>query len=322
MPGKSRYFGGAADMRVIELCAGGGGASLGLEAAGFEPVMLVDNEPNSCATLRHNRPNWNVVQGDIQQTDFTEWQGEVALLSAGLPCPPYSIAGIQQGPEDERDLFPDMLRTVAEIQPQAVLIENVRGLMNDKFAYVRERTDYALDEMGYWTDWRMLNACHFGVPQTRTRVFMVAIRRDNVSPFQWPTPTETPTKYVGEAIGDLLQSGGWNGAAEWLERAKAFISPTLTGGSKKHGGPDLGPTRARAEWIALGVHPLEIATEPPPPEGSARLCLTVRMVARLQGFPDDWEFQGSKTQQCRQIGNALPPPLMEAMARQIAKCLN
>lgn len=309
-------------MRVIELCAGGGGASLGLEAAGFEPVMLVDNEPNSCATLRHNRPNWNVVQGDVQEADFTDWQGEVELLSAGLPCPPYSIAGAQQGPEDDRDLFPDMLRIVAEIQPQAVLIENVRGLMNGKFADVRQRMDCALDEMGYWTDWRMLDACRFGVPQTRTRVFMVAMRRHNVRPFQWPTPTEAPTKYVGEAIGDLLQSGGWNGAAEWIERAKEFLSPTLTGGSKKHGGPDLGPTRARAEWIALGVHPLEIATEPPPPEGSARLCLTVRMVARLQGFPDDWEFQGSKTQQCRQIGNALPPPLMEAVAREVSKCLN
>ena len=308
-------------MRAIELCAGGGGASLGLEAAGFEPLLLVDNEPNACATLRHNRPQWNVLEGDIRGTDFSGWQ-DIDLLSAGLPCPPYSIAGVQRGVQDERDLFPDMLRVVTEVQPRAVLIENVRGLMTYKFTDVRDEVDVALGALGYSTSWQVLNACQFGVPQTRTRAFMVAIHRLNAKAFQWPMPSEAPTKYVGEAIGDLLGDRGWHGTSAWVKRANKFLSPTLTGGSKKHGGPDLGPTRARAAWMDLGVYPMEIAAEPPPPEGSDRLCLTVRMVARLQAFPDDWEFQGSKTQQCRQIGNALPPPLMEAVAQEIARCLS
>ena len=307
-------------MKAIELCAGGGGASLGLELAGFEPVALVDNEPNACATLRHNRPYWNVLESDVREVDFSAWKG-IDLLSGGLPCPPYSIAGVLQGAQDERDLFPTMLHIVSEVEPKSVLIENVKGLMNSKFASVRSGFDQAMDAMGYQTHWHKLNAAFFGVPQTRVRAFMVAIRRPYSQPFDWPTPSEEPTAYVGDAIADLVGGGGWSGATEWCQSVSRFLSPTLTGGSTKHGGPDLGPTRARTEWRAKGVYPLIITDKPPPPEGSERFCLTVRMLARLQGFPDSWDFCGSKTQQCRQIGNALPPPMMAAVAREVARCL-
>ena len=311
---------GTRGMKAIELCAGGGGSSLGLESAGFAPAMLIDDEPNACATLRQNRPHWNIIEDDLRKADFRGMK-DIALVSGGLPCPPYSIAGVQRGSADERDLFPDMLRIVQDIMPCAVLIENVRGLMSSKFASVRGYVNKALRDMGFIPEWNMLNASGFGVPQNRTRTFLVALRERNATKFQWPIPS-TPTLFVGGALRDLLAADGWVGAEEWANKARRFLSPTLTGGSKKHGGPDLGPTRARKEWQGLGVHPFIIDTKPPAREDNGRLCLTVRMLARLQGFPDDWEFFGSKTQQCRQIGNALPPPLMAAVARQVAKCLS
>ena len=312
---------GLSIVKSIELCAGGGGAALGLEVAGFEPVMLIDNDRLACETLRFNRPQWNIIESDIRTITFTKIK-DLDLLAAGLPCPPYSIAGVQKGAEDERDLFPEMLRIVEEIRPRAILIENVRGLLSSRFSGVRNQVDDMLRRYGYKTQWNMLNASGFGVPQKRTRVFMVAVQWYKNHMFRWPEPSPAPTRFVGEMLEDLLGANGWDGAREWAQLAHRFLSPTLTGGSKKHGGPDLGPTRARKEWQALGVHPLTIATEAPSPEGPTRLCLTVRMVARLQGFPDDWEFVGSKTQQCRQIGNAVPPPLMAAVAHQVAQCLN
>ena len=308
-------------LRCIELCAGGGGAALGLEQAGFEPVMLIEQEPNACTTLRLNRPSWKVVEDDIRSVAFDGYEpGEIDLLSGGLPCPPYSIAGVQQGSADTRDLFPDMLEIVNQLRPKAVLIENVRGLLAPKFRAVHKAVNNGLSSMGYKVAWNELNAANFGVPQRRRRAFMVAVAPNEKS-FSWPSP-QPPSSFVGPCLRDLLAEGGWDGAEDWVKLTDNYLSPTLTGGSTRHGGPDLGPTRARTEWIALGVHPLVIATEPPP-EGfyKGRLCLTVRMVARLQGFPDTWEFAGSKTQQCRQIGNALPPPLMEAVAKEVAKCL-
>ena len=295
----------------------------GWKLAGFVPEMLVEFEPNACTTLRQNRPKWRVMQEDIRRVYFGQFEeGEIDLLSAGLPCPPYSIAGVQRGEDDERDLFPLMLDVADKVRPRAVIVENVRGLLSRKFEPVRERTTARLREMGYNVAWNMLNASCFGVPQRRTRAFLVAVTKDAPRLFMWPQEAP-PTTFVGPALLDLLAEGGWDGAEAWADKAATFLSPTLTGGSTKHGGPDLGPTRARTEWKDLGVHPFIIATTPPPDSFyKGMLCLSVRMVARLQGFPDDWDFHGPKTQQCRQIGNALPPPLMRAVAEQVARCLS
>ena len=305
---------------ALELCAGGGGAALGLERAGFAHVALVDNNPHACATLRQNRPYWNVIEADMKRFDASYWRG-VDLLSGGLPCPPFSIAGKQLGDNDERNLFPHMLQIVKSVRPRAVLIENVRGIITTKFNAFREKIDKELDALGFNSLWAAFNAADFGVPQKRYRVFLVALRRGATKLMCWPTPdTIKSTATVGTTIGDMMGSRGWHGAIAWAKKA-ADIAPTIIGGSHKHGGPDLGPTRARREWAALGVDGLGLANESPAPDFTGMPRLTVPMVARLQSFPDDWKFAGSKTQAYRQVGNALPVGLAYKVARGVRECL-
>ena len=153
----------AQGLTCLEICAGGGRAAIGLEQAGFSPVALLDNDPYSCATLCHNRPYWNVVEVDIQRFDASYWRG-VDLLSGGLPCPPFSIAGKQLGREDDRDPFPAMLKIVSMVRPRAVLIENVRGILAPRFTPFRERVDAALSTAGFDTQWAWFDGADFGVP--------------------------------------------------------------------------------------------------------------------------------------------------------------
>ena len=233
-------------LSAIELCAGAGGLSLGLERAGFQPVALIDNDSHACATLRVNRPRWNTIEADLTGFDLSPWSG-ADLVSGGLPCPPYSLAGKQQGADDERDLFPTMLRIVESVKPRAVLIENVRGLLHAKFADVRAQVDDALRALGFETYWAMLDAADFGTPQTRSRVFLIALRTGETGTLEWPFPTLKAVKTVGPVLKDLMAADGWQGAEEWAKRANK-VAPTIVGGSKKHGGPDLGPTRARKAW--------------------------------------------------------------------------
>ncbi len=306
-------------LKSLELCAGGGGAAVGLEYAGFEPQALIEIDRHACATLRQNRPYWNVIQADMRHFDASYWK-DVDLLSGGLPCPPFSIAGKQLGADDDRDMFPSMLRLVKQTRPRAVLIENVRGILTDRFAGFRARVDRSLGTQGFDTYWTAFNAVQFGVPQNRFRVFLVALRRGETNPLKWPIATQEPTVTVGNAIGDLMGMRGWRGLDGWLKRAVA-PAPTIVGGSHKHGGPDLGPTRARKEWADLGVDGLGLADAPPAPDFEGLPRLTVPMVARLQSFPDDWRFSGGKTQAYRQVGNALPVRLAYHVAKAVRECL-
>lgn len=303
----------------FEMCAGAGGQALGLETAGFEHVGLVEIDHHACATLRLNRPKWDVFEHDLEAFDGRAFRG-VDLLAGGLPCPPFSVAGKQLGKADERNLFPAALRLVDETRPKAVMIENVRGILDPVFTEYRQFISNTLKKLGYTTDWRLLNASDFGVPQLRPRVVCVAIRDDLAVCFRWPETTGNIARTVGETLIDLMGSNGWQGAEAWASQADA-IAPTVVGGSKKHGGPDLGPTRARMAWAQLGVDGKGIADAPPEAgfQGSPRL--TVRMVARLQGFPDEWTFAGKKTASYRQVGNAFPPPVACAVASAIRACI-
>jgi DNA (cytosine-5)-methyltransferase 1 len=306
-------------MQSIELCAGAGGQALGLEQAGFRHSALVEIEPEFATTLRLNRPMWDVRTADMNEFDGRPYRG-IDLLAGGLPCPPFSIAGKQLGEHDERNLFPAALRLIDEIRPKAVMIENVRGFLSAVFEDYRLHLKSQLNKLGYTVEWRLLSASDFGVPQLRPRVVIVAIRKDLVEAFDWPTvlPHNPPT--VGETLKDLMAANNWRGAARWAALAND-IAPTIVGGSKKHGGPDLGPTRARQAWATLGVEGRTIAETAPERDFVGMPRLTVRMVARIQGFPDSWQFQGRKTNAYRQVGNAFPPPVARAVANNVKVAL-
>lgn len=301
----------------VELCAGAGGQARGLEMAGFEHVALVEIDSHACNTLRHNRPQWNVVEADLHEWDPTPYAG-VDLVAGGVPCPPFSVAGKQLGELDERELFGRALQIIGSIRPRGVMLENVRGLLDAKFDHFRENVSKTLESYGYVSMWRLLHASDYGVPQLRPRVVCVALRAEDAEEFSWPTPDPSGAPSVGQALYDLMASDGWLGADAWAAKAST-IAPTLVGGSKKHGGADLGPTRSRRAWAALGVDGRGLADAVPDRNAAvdAMPRLTVRMAARIQGFDDDWEFQGGKTASYRQVGNAFPPPVAYQVAKQI-----
>lgn len=321
-----------ADLEVVEICAGAGGQALGLELAEFKHRVAVELDDNAANTLSENLEGRNnllpgtiVQRGDVADPEVwkpADHQG-IALLAGGVPCPPFSIAGKQLGANDERDLFAWAVEQVEYMRPKALLLENVRGLSMHRFAGYRQHVLDRLQEFGYVGEWRLLHASDFGVPQLRPRFVLVALQEEYAEYFYWPEPRETaPT--VGEALVDLMSVNGWEGSEEWAERANK-IAPTIVGGSKKHGGADLGPTRAKQAWAELGVDALGVAGHAPEPGDFFDVGpkLTCEMVARIQGWRDEWgwKFTGRKTSRYRQIGNAFPPPVARAVGESIASAL-
>lgn len=306
-------------MNSLELCAGAGGQAQGLERAGFQHEALVEIDTPACNTLRLNRPHWNVIEGDLTEFDARPFRG-VDLVAGGVPCPPFSKAGKQLGEGDVRDMFPHAIRVVDETRPQAVMLENVRGLFDDVFVDYRQKISRQLRALGYWTDWHLFNAADFGVSQLRPRVVFVALQCDVAEHFRWPAPSLKLPPTVGQLLHDLMHMHGWRGADAWRDLAND-IAPTLVGGSKKHGGPDLGPTRSRQAWATLGVDGRGLADDAPAADFVGIPRLTVRMCARIQGFPDDWQFVGKKTPTYRQVGNAFPPPVAHAVSAEIAAAI-
>jgi DNA (cytosine-5)-methyltransferase 1 len=237
-----------------------------------------------------------------------------------VPCPPFTVAGRRLGAADERDLFAWAVELCQVIRPRALLLENVRGLSASRFGAYRQHVLDRLRELGYVPGWRLLHASDFGVPQLRPRFVLVALRPTDAGWFRWPAPAGRPAPTVGESLADLMGARGWPGTRRWALRANR-IAPTIVGGSKKHGGGDLGPTRAKQAWAELGVDGLGIADAAPGPAEDPALAprLTCDMVARLQGWRDEWgwQFAGRKTARYRQLGNAFPPPVAEAVGRAI-----
>ncbi|WP_063019717.1 DNA cytosine methyltransferase [Nocardia niwae] len=328
-------------LRVIEICAGAGGQALGLERAGFEHELAIELDDTAVKTLKKNRPKWDIRQGDVADESIwnpadyspTSEKPPIDLLAGGVPCPPFSVAGKQLGANDERDLFAWAVEQVAIIQPRALLLENVRGLSMPRFAGYRQHVLDRLHEFGYSAEWQLIEARQFGVPQLRPRFVLIAMRHRYFRSFRWPEkPGKAPT--VGEALRDLMECKKVFDDADaldaWVKRANG-PAPTIVGGSKKHGGADLGPTRAKLAWKEMGVDGYGLHDDDKPYSRNDRSItalgpkLTPEMVARLQGWNDGefrWKFEGRKTAKYRQIGNAFPPPVAKALGLAIAAALN
>lgn len=354
----------------VEICAGAGGQAIGLHRAGFEHRALIELDPNACQTLRQNIKKLGGTEDDVHELDlklFTKGaktlpgqyniadlgleSGTIDLLAGGVPCPPFSFAGMQLGKDDERDLFPVMLDMVEALQPKAVMIENVRGLLQPEHKFGDYRADIRqrLNDLGYTVcDWEVLEAVNFKVPQLRPRAILVAMKEPYAAHFGLlPKGDPYHPVTVAEALEESMrarcealegtdhEAAAIAAFARWKAKAGSAaqplplrgVAPTLVGGSKKHGGADLGPTRAKRAWAALGVNGLGVADEDPTsyPERSflreVGPMLTVTQAAIIQGFPPDWDFYGRKTTAYRQVGNAFPPPVAEAVARQIRQAI-
>ena len=327
----------------IELFAGAGGLALGLEKAGLECLLLNEIDRSACQTLRLNRPAWNVVEGDISKIDFQEFNGQVDVITGGFPCQAFSYAGKKLGFEDARGtLFYEFARAVKEVQPLVAVGENVRGLLSHDGGQTISGMVSILEELGYSVVApRVLKAIHYKVPQKRERLFLVAVRKDIQQNFEYPLPDQhiytlkdalkkgglfkrDVPKSPGQAYPEkkaeimaLVPPGGyWRDLP--LDLQKQYMQKSFYLGGGKTG------IARRISWdepsLTLTCAPAQKQTERCHPEETRPF--TVREYARIQTFPDDWEFAGSTTAQYKQIGNAVPVNLAFHVGQSIVGLLN
>jgi DNA (cytosine-5)-methyltransferase 1 len=319
-------------LTFVDVCSGAGGLALGLEQAGFEPRLLLEDDELAVSTLRTNRPQWNVLHADLLEFDPAEHpvSHDVDLLSAGLPRVKSSATVGRTDSRAEERLLEATVYLVHAIRPRAVLIENVPGLAHsDEYQKFRDFARDELAHLGYEFSWFIVNAVDFGVPQNRKQGVLVAIERQWANAFRPPTPTAQEQTTVGATLGPSMASRGWTDAARWAAQADQ-PAPTLVGGSKNRGGADLGPTGAKRKWATMGVNAHTVGDTVPGPDfvwdpelGRDNMVkVTVEQAALLQGFPATWQISGLKTARYRQVGHATPPPVGKALGRAIAQALN
>lgn len=310
----------SSSLHVLELFSGAGGMSYGLEVAGFQQALSIDFDADAVATVRRNRPFWNVLNDDVRNFRGSNYR-DIDLLAAGVPSSPFSIAGQRLGASQASDLLLETLRLIEQVKPSAIILENVSGLGAARFREYRTRIVEVLEGFGYFTDWRKIQAFEYGLPQMRPRLILVALLASRFRLFDWPAVVH-PIQTVGQLLLPSMSADGWLGADAWSKRANG-IAPTIVGGSRTHGGADLGPTRSKQAWLALGVDGRGVSDAPPGADAPISLLprLTNQMVAKIQGFDDAWIFEGKKTSVYRQIGNASPPPVFASIGSAIARAL-
>ncbi|MDD2982105.1 MAG: DNA (cytosine-5-)-methyltransferase [Crocinitomicaceae bacterium] len=328
---------------VLELFAGAGGLAVGLEKAGMKCIALNEIDKWACQTLRSNRPNWKVLEGDIKDFNFSAYKDQVDVVTGGFPCQAFSYAGKKLGLADARGtLFYEFARVVKEVNPPICIGENVRGLLSHENGKTLQGMISILDEIGYnVVPVQVLKAIHYNVPQKRERLILVGVRKDIDLKYVYPKPykkiynlkdalkkgelyeTNVPkslgAKYPQskkEVLDLVPQKGYWRDLP--LDIQKEFM-----GGSFHLGGGKTGIAR-RIGWdepcLTLTCSPAQKQTERCHPEETRPF--TVREYARIQTFPDDWIFEGSMAQQYKQIGNAVPVNLGKEVGYSIVKFLN
>ncbi len=336
------------DYKVLELFAGAGGLAIGMEKAGLKCVALNEIDKWACQTLRNNRPNWKVLEGDIKTFDFAEYYNQVDVVTGGFPCQAFSYAGKKLGLADARGtLFYEFARVVQEVNPPICIGENVRGLLSHENGKTLQGMISILDEIGYTVvPVQVLKAINYKVPQKRERLILVGIRKDITElseciNYEYPkpykkiynlvdalkqgelfdcdVPVSAGSKYPKSKIDvlDLVPQKGY-----WRD-LPLDIQKTFMGGSFYLGGGKTGIAR-RIGWdepcLTLTCSPAQKQTERCHPEETRPF--TVREYARIQTFPDDWHFEGSVAQQYKQIGNAVPVNLGREIGYSIIKFLN
>lgn len=304
---------------AIDLFAGCGGTALGLENAGIGHVLLNEFDKRAAATLRKNRPDWNVDDKDVHEVDFTPFRGKVDVVEGGFPCQAFSYAGKKLGFDDTRGtLFHEFARCVEEVQPKIAIGENVKGLLTHDGGRTLKTMVATLQKLGYRVAYKVMRSQYLDVPQKRERLLIIGVREDLDTPILFPKEKDY-TVSLREAIGDKPKSEG-----QIYSEAKARIMSLVPeggywrslpddlqqkymGASYFMGGGKTGMAR-RLAWdepsLTLTCNPAQKQTERCHPEETRPL--NVREYARIQTFPDDWEFTGSTAAQYKQIGNAVP----------------
>lgn len=325
----------------VELFAGAGGLALGLEMAGFDAKGLVEYDRHAAATLRANRPNWNVIEEDIVHVSknsiktYIKGSDTVDFISGGYPCQAFSYAGHKLGLDDVRGtMFYHFASIVEELKPKVFLAENVKGLTTHDSGKTLQTMIDIFEKMGYIVTWNLLKANDYGVAQKRERVVIVGVRDDLKIEYRLPKPYDykpvlrdvlknVPTS-IGEKYPDkkrkvleLVPAGGY-----WRDLPKA-VAMEYMGKSYYSGGGRTGMAR-RISWdepcLTLTCSPAQKQTERCHPEETRPF--TVREYARIQSFPDTWKFSGSMSQQYKQIGNAVPVEFARAIGLSIIDLLN
>ena len=323
-------------VKNVELFAGAGGLSVGLEKAKIDSVAFVEFDHDCCETLRTNRPEWNVIEDDIHNVDFKAYNGWVDLVTGGFPCQAFSYAGKKLGFGDTRGtLFAEFARCVEEIQPKMFLAENVRGLVSHDHGRTLKTILNVFESLGYKVIYRILNACYYGVGQKRERIAIVGIRNDLVESisFDFPEPEKewttlrTALKNVPDSPGQeysarkahylaMVPPGGcWVDLPD--EAAREYMGKSYFSGGGRRG------MARRISWdepcLTLTCSPSQKQTERCHPDETRPF--RVREYARIQSFPDDWVFSGTLSSQYKQIGNAVPVEMARRIGVQLVKAL-
>ena len=322
------------DITCIELFAGAGGLALGFEEAGINDICLVEFDKTCCETLKRNRADWNVICDDIHNVDFSQYENKVDIVSGGFPCQAFSYAGKKLGFDDTRGtLFHEFARCIKETHPKMFLAENVKGLESHDHGRTLKTILNVFESLGYNIEYRILNAAYFGVGQKRERIVIIGIRADLPIHFEFPEP-EKKMRTLREALKDCPKSVG----IEYSPKKKKILEMVPQGGcwvdlpenvakeymgkSYYSGGGRRGMAR-RISWdepcLTLTCSPSQKQTERCHPTETRPF--TVREYARIQSFPDNWEFSGGINDQYKQIGNAVPVEMAKRIAIQIKKAL-